>query len=390
MYSVSSAYLVEAAKTNAAWKRRFLIGTSDYSAWVKKWPNIKREWNDIKPGTVTINLVNGDQAFNFFIQDPTKLRSDCSIQLGFDYTPSSSEYLTLFSGKVDATRYSNGDCSITLVDKFKQLADRTVGDNTSPVFYTSSSFLVHDLAWYLVTSHGGYSAVRSTSNPDIDWTSFNSWSSVFSADNTRLKAQFKGKKITEMLKRISELTQSAIWIENNRIKFFRFGIADMPATGLDDDTIADVSLTFDDRRIINRALVSANYDVTSKLFPITVANVSTSSINSYSVRESQTAYEDIWHVDSVSAINLAQRLVLSYAEPQGSLQVESSLAGIVATIGDTVTFDDGFLGLQSSYRMMSEDIDMDIGKKTFTIDETQILASFRLDFSTLDGTDVLA
>ena len=390
MYAVSSGFASTAARSNAPWRRRFTLGGSDYTSKVLKWPKIVNKWNDIKPGTMTIGLANEDRLFNFFLSSPTTLKNSGLVQLGFEYAVGSEEFITLFQGQVDAVRLREGECSITLADKFKLLSDRIVGDQTTPTNYVGSSYLVHDIAWYLCTSHGGLSAIQSTSNPDIDWASFNSWSSVFSADNTRVKAQFKGGKINTMLKRVSDMTQSAIRIENNKVKFNRFTIADTIAATLNDSTVMESDLTIDERAIINRVAVSADYNTTSDSFVIKVVAATSSSINSYSLKEELFDDADIWFVDSVSALNLAQRLLTMYDEPFGQLQVKSALSGIVATVGDTISFVDSFYGLNRSYRVMEHEVELDAGTTSYKIDDSQLVVPFTLDVSLLDGTDILA
>lgn len=390
MYSVSSGFISTAAQANAPWKRKFTLGGSDYSARVQKWPKVQRTWNAIKPGTVTIDLTNDDRAFNFFVSAPTNIKATGIVQLGFDYAVGSTEYITLFQGTVDAVQLREGVCKVTLADKFKQLADRLIGDQTTPTNYTGSSYLVHDLAWYFCTSHGGLSAIQSTSNPDIDWTSFNSWTSIWSTDNVRMKALVKGKKITEMLSRISDMTQSAIVIENNKVKFGRYSIADSPAFSLNEAHVFDTQLVIDEREIINRVRVSADYSTTSRSFAITVTQADSTSIDSYSLKEEIYDDDSIWFTDSVSALGTTQRVLTQYKNPYGRITAMSALSAAQTTVGDTITYTDSFYAIdQQSYRVMAEVINMDDGSKTFELDDTQLQSAFRLDISLLDGTDVL-
>lgn len=390
MYSVSSGFSANAAATNAVWKRKLTIGSSDYSSNVIRWPRIQRQWDDIRPGTVTIDLTNEDKTFNFFIQDKTKLRSSCAVKMGFEYAVGSDEYVTMFSGRLDAVRFRDGRVSLTIVDKFKQLSERIIGDSTTPANYTGSSYLVHDLAWYFVTSYGGYSAVRSTSNPDIDWASYNSWTAAFSTDNVRMKARLEGQKCTEALHRIANLTQSAIFVENDKLKFVRYTLADSSAITLDADSIMDVDYVIDDRELINRFYVGADYDVTSDYFKITVVTADSASVNSFGLREDNIFEKNIWLTDSVSALNLSQRIIQSSKIIDGQYSVRTPLNTLVATIGDTITFVDSALGINEVYRMMSETVDMESATKSMQIDQSQLLSSFRLDYSALDGTDVLS
>lgn len=389
MYAVSSGFSSAAASKNAPWQRRFTIGTSDYSDYVSKWPSISKQWDQLNPQTVSIDLSNEGQTFNFLTADPTKMRSESAVKLGFVYAVGSEEFVTMFSGTVDSARFQGGKCSVTLIDKFRKLTDRKIGDNTSAVNYISSSYLVHDMAWYLCSSLGGLSGVKTTGNIDIDYTSWSSWSSVFSVDNVRVKAQFTGQTPLEALRKLSTLTDSAIYIENNKIKFMRFSLVDSNSATLDDGTIIDATATLDDRSLVNAAYISAGYDTTSKSFGITVSDMNSGSQASYGVREQVTAEQVVWLVDSVSALNLAQRRVARMKDLRPMLSVKTPLQAAVVTIGDTVAFTDALLGIDNSFRIMSETVDFDSGIKTFGIDKTQYFSAFYLDGSQLDGLDVL-
>lgn len=384
MYSVTSSFIYEAAQQNAMWQRKLMVGSSDYSAFVMQWPSISRAWDDCAPGLVTIDLSNAGQTFNFFLGDGTLLHADCSLQLGLN-----AEYISLLSGTVDALRFRDGKCSMTLVDKFKKLADRRIGDLTTPKDYTGSDYMAHDLAWYIVTSHGGLSALTSTSNPDIDYASFGSWTAVFSADNIRMKAQFTGQTASEMLRKIAFLTQSAIWIENNRLKFVRFSIADSSAMSFNDSSVIDGEMTMDERDLVNKMYVGANYNVTSMSYPITVNDSSSSSISRYGYKERIINETFVWLADSNSALNFAQRMVLSGRELVPQVSIDAPLQGIHITIGDTIAVTDPLLQVSDSYRIMQETINMDTGKKSYVVDQSQYLLGFTLDYSALDSVDVI-
>ena len=408
MYSVSSAFVSQAALQLAPWKRKFTIGSSDYSAFVLGWPTITREWDDCAPASVTINATNAAWTFNFFINDGATLHTSCSLQIGFEYVArmfdsaffdaaffdmatsiSSTEYIRLLDGTVDSARFKDEKCSITLIDKFKQLADRVIGDSTTPTNYTSSNYLVNDLAWYVCTSHAGLSALTSTNNPDIDYASFGSWTSVFSADNVRMNAQFTGQKASEILKKIALLTQSAIWIENNKLKFMRFSLTDSAQTTLGSTNTIDGTQVMDERMLVNKAYVGAGYNVTSKSYAITVSNIDSASVVRYGLKERQINEDRIWYVDSVSALNLAQRTVTTGRDLLPQLTTISPLQAIHVTIGDAIALSDEHLQLSDNYRVMSERIDMDKGTKEFTFDQTQYTSAFRLDYSALDSSDIL-
>jgi hypothetical protein len=391
MYSVSSSYAYEITGKNAGLRRVLTIGGSDYSAYVLRWPSISKQWDALSPQTVTIDLTNANGAFNFLNADPTKMRSAAIIKLHVVDSAGtvSSDYLSLFNGTTDAARYSGAGCSLTLIDKFRKLTERKIGSTTTPTNYTGSSYLVHDMAWYACTSLTGLSAIASTSNPDIDYTSFTSWSSVFSADNVRVKAQFTGQQPAELLKKLSRLTQSAIFIENDRIKFARYSLAGVASDTLNNATVLDYSATLDDRELINKILVSGAYDTTSRSFGLTVFDTSSSSQVNYGLKESLVAEDIVWLVDSVSALNLAQRIIHTSAEVKNKFIVKTTLQGALSTIGDTIVYTNPLLAQSDTFRIMGETFDLNNGTKSFEIDQTQYFGGFMLDVSALDSVDIL-
>lgn len=308
---------------------------------------------------------------------------------GSNYEIVDSELLTPYVGTMDAVRFNDGQVSITLIDKLRKLSDRKIGDTSSPVSYTASSYLVHDMAWYACTSLGGMSALTSTSNPDIDYQSFSSWTSVFSADNVRVQGEFTGQQPVEVLRKLAALTQSAIFIENDKLKFTRFSIAATPSMDLMDDTVLAATATLDDRDLINRAFVSGAYDVTSRSFSITVKDESSDSMARYGMREKLIAESFIWLTDSVSTLSLAQRMIITGKEMQPRYSVRTPFNSALMTIGDAVLFEDSLLQISDSFRIMADGVDMETGTKTFEIDQSQYFGSFRLDISALDSSDVL-
>ena len=94
-------------------------------------------------------------------------------------------------------------------------------------------------------------------------------------------------------------------------------------------------------------------------------------------------------MDSASALNLAQRLILANADPDDSLKVRAGLVGLPRLIGETLMVLDAFHGITESYRVLEHSIDMDKGITEFRIDRTQLTNAFILNTSSLNGSDVL-
>jgi len=386
-YDVTSWFKEQLALKISSPKRTFTIGTSDYSERVAAWPTIKRSWDGVMPQSVTLNLVNEDQAMNFVHTDKTNLSKDCFIKFGFTHPTSGDELITMYSGTIDKARYKGGQCTLTLLDKFKRLSERVMGTNDAPVTFTNST-LPSDIVWTAVTCYGGYSSIQSTSNPDINYTSWLEWALVFSTDNVFMNGNSSGKKITEILKKMARYTNSAIYIEDNKIAFKRFSVTDSFQTSLTNDDIIDIELEIDDEDIINKQYVYGAYDVASRDWGVQVYEVSTSSVNTYGLKEQIEKDESIWYVNSISAVNLAQRIINTAGEPYDRIRVDTTLVAAIRQIGETISIEDTSFGgsIDSGYRIMGYSINLDKGLYSADLDVSQFSFPFRLDISTLDGT----
>lgn len=389
-YDVTSWFVQQVISNNPAGiVRQFTIGSSDYSDRVISWPSFKKEWDNIKPTTLTLRLANEDKGLNFLRSDKTVLQANALIKFGFTHPDSGDEIITLYSGRTNVVKYYGGAVDIVLTDKFEQLGERVIGSSDDPISYSGSNYLPSDLTWYIVTSYGGYSAIESTSNPDINYEEFLAWAEVFSLSGVYFNAEFDGVKCLEALRKIGRYTLSAIYIQEDKISFRRFGIADSNVTSLGNSSIDDLVVEFSDKGTVNKQYTFADYSVESDYWQTTVFDVSTSSVNSYGLKESTEKDENIWYVGSTGALDLSQRIVQIKGEPFDQLTVKSYLHGFVRNIGETIYINDPFHGIDDSYRIMGMELDLDEGVSEFMLDRSQFGQEFILDTSTLGSSDVL-
>ena len=347
---------------------------------------------DISTGTYdnkTLNVVNEDIIpTGISFEDNGKylyVAGDSNAAI-FQYKLETDETIDLFTGKIKGIKYVGETCTIAMTDKFQQLSERQVGTSDVPVSYTGSNYLPSDIAWWIVTSYGGYSTVTSTSNPDIDYEAFNDWAAIFSGDSVLVQAEFDGQKCTEILRKMARQTHSAIFIKENKISFHRFGIADANVASLGPSEIIDLALSFDTDDIINRQYVAGDYDVDSNYHQFTVVDVNTASVNSFGAKENYLKDTNLWYVDSGSALNLAQRMILTTADPDDSINIKTGLIGIDRQVGETIFVSDAFHGITENYRILKHKIDTDRGIVEFDIDRTQVTGTFILDTTSLGST----
>lgn len=369
--------------------KKFMIGTSDYAGNVITWPKPKQIWDSIRPHNTKIDLYNEDQSLNFIRDDTTNLVLQCKAQIGYTHPTSGDELVTILQGTTDKVKYSRGKASIHLIDKFDQLSKRLIGTSDVPVDYTGSNHLVSDLAWYICTSHGGYSAVESTSNPDIDYVAFQEWAEIFSLDTVFVEARYDGINAAKALRSLAHITRSAIFLSDNKISFNRFGVGGTSLFTLDSSNIRSLDSDIDMEDVINQQYVFFDYSVDSDYFTQTVIETDSASVNSYGLIEAEEQNDKVWYVDSNSALNLAQRIINVHKVPFDKLKVDTTLYGLSAEVGDVVTVVDSHLGIDGDFRVMGRNTDFDKGRMQFQLDASQLEQLFILDTSQLDGPDAL-
>ena len=390
-YSVTDWFRAQALRKVSEPKRVLTIGGSDYSERVVKWPRVKTVWNQVSATKVSIELANEDKALNFFLQDKTHMSAEVELKFGYTHPTSGDELVSFFKGATKRFTVEDGGIALDLEDKFAAFEQRTVGTDDSPVEYIGSNYLVSDIAWWLCVSYGGLDGTKNILNPDIAYSSFKSWAEVFSSDSVYINARFTGMKVVEALKIISRITQSAIYPEVNKLHFKRFSLIDSYSVNLDEDNFKKASLDIDGERVTNRQYVSFGYDVTSDYFQHTVVDASTPAINSYGLFENTEADKNVWYIDTPSALNYAQRIISTEAEPFEEATITATLQGLIRQVGDTVKFTNAQADISAAaYRIMEKDFNMDTGEIRFVANASQVAGTFRLDYSALDGSDVLA
>lgn len=331
------------------------------------------------------NWSSGD---TFLIRYPQLEESNFNSAFEAHDSSSYDQFISPFVGRIEKAIFDQGKCDITLTDKLKQLADRVIGTSNAPVTFNNSA-TPPDIAWYAVTSYGGFSNIRSTSNPDIDYQSWLDWAAVFSADTVYMAGRFDGQRVLEVLRKIGRHTQSAIFLKEDKLAFFRFTTVTTDTTYLDAEQIKSTRLSIEDTDMVNKQWVHAQFVPASDYWVIGCFDVKTASVNSFGLREHVERDEQIWYVNSSSALNLAQRVIRTAGEPYERLEVKTILAPLHRLIGETIQVMDDHLGITEGWRVMRYALDLDTGEISLQIDGTQINTPFILDQTSLDGTEIL-
>lgn len=373
--------------------RKFYIGTSDYSDRVIRWPKIRRTANEVKSVKVKVPLANDDKALNHFYEQAYTLVNTVNVQLGDTHPTSGFEAFNLFTGYLNGVEYNKRQCVIEARDRLWDFTERKVGDSDSAINIPDSGGLVpSEIAWILCTCYGALDATQSGSNVDIDYDDFQSWAGQFSTDNVLAHGRYDGQKIAEALDDLAQYTDSAIVLEGDgKIHFHRFSEVNSNDYTWTPDEIIGLEIDVNKRRLVNKQWVYWDYSVESDYFAGKVFAQNTTSINTFDLHEYIIDKESIWYVDSVSALNIAQRKVSLLSDPPKYFELETGLDGIWRKVGETGRFVDSFYNVTSGagWRIVEEEINLHDGTVVKQLDEATVLDAFYLDVSFLDGDDRL-
>jgi len=373
-------------------KRKFTVGGSDFTDRVTKWPVIKRDFDRPKPVSLSVPLANADKALNTLVNELTLLTTDCFLQIGLTHPTSGDEFIDVFKGTISSVRMNNGLLAVSMLDRFKGFSEVLVGDTSSggSILFIDSDHAPGDLVWTMVTCYGGLSNVASTSNPDIDYASWESWKSVYESDNILMQAKFTGQKMSDVMLKMSKMLDSAFVFEDNLLKFYRLdATVNSLGVSLGDGTIKNVDVLLDDKKVVNVQKVSAGYDVTSQQFGIRITEPNSASQTTYGERESSLEDSTLWLTSSSSALNLAERLIYKDAFPYREYNIDSTFESIVLCLGDGFRFNDSQLDVSSEtdFMVSGNTIDMDTGLVKLRTRALAALQPFVLDTTTFQVLD---
>jgi hypothetical protein len=405
LFSASIDTGIPAAETISTWlqgefqktiyepQRTFFIGTSDYSDRVVKWPTIRRTANDVKSAKIKVSLANNDGALNNFYDATYSLVNTVSVHLGDTHPTSGWEDLDLFTGYMSGVKYSNMQCVVEARDRLFDFTQKVIGDTNSVVEIPASGGIIpSELAWIICTCYGELSTVQNTSNPDIHWDDFNEWAEQFSANAIEIHGRYDGMKASKALREMAEYTDSSVVIEGDgKIHFKKFNEVSSQDYTWDYDKIIKLDVDVNKRRLVNKQFVAWDYKVESDYYAGNVFAQDAISVNTFGLYEETLERDSVWYVDSVSALNTAQRSVALFSDPPKYFKLTTGLDGIWREIGDTARFVDSFYNVTSGagWRIVEREINLHDGLTKIDLDEATVLDAFYLDVSTLDGVHYL-
>lgn len=318
--------------------RRFTFNGSDVSARVTEYAELAHDVENFISGDYVLEVENTSQTFNSLYVDKTQFYKEGSFQYGFATEAGSEDVIQLFGGALTKASFKGPTAMLHFQDKLTRLTEKKVGDDQTPVSFTSSNYNPADLAWYLITSYGGLSAVTSTSNPDVDYPTWESWHAGFAGDSIVVQAHYDGQTVAEALQNIAKLTDSSVYDEgDNKVDFARWtAVSTHYLTLTDSHTIGDLSLSITGSELINDVDVPIGYNPSSDTWAGMITKQHTPSVGSYGTHKEVYDDTSVWFVNSSAAVNHAERILFRRREPNLTARAITPLCFIEANIGDVI------------------------------------------------------
>lgn len=187
----------------------------------------------------------GQPAFNFFVEDRlNNIGKPCHLGMYFDGTLG---YLYLMTGTVEEVSYNGATITLSIRDRMAPMLKKRIGSGQEPAdYYTMlNPFNPATIVWNVLTSWGELDDTFTTSNTQINFTSWQAWFNRCAAHNYQVRGRFPGTTIQNMLLRIGDLTNSFIWVDGEG--FFQFTMFEPPhlAGGSDETYDTDNSVAID-------------------------------------------------------------------------------------------------------------------------------------------------
>ena len=351
----------------------FTFNNSEITAFITgAFPVIARDFREVTGVNYVLEVDNLTQTFNDLMTDKTRFHQEGEFKWGFSDGAGSLDLVTFFKGDLTKVNYNERTAKLTFEDRFSRLAEIEVGTEESPVSFVNTDVNPADLVWWLQSSYGNMSNVKSTSNPDVDYPTWLQWWTDFDNDTVIVNAEFKGDRITDILNEIAKLTDSFIYDEgDNKLDYYRWtGTLSVTAQMSHGSTTRPVQLEMTAKEMINRMNVSYGYNPSSDSWGGTISAQDSASVNSYGLSERTLDNSLVWYTNSVHALNMAQRTVSKRGQPNLKGLIPAPLEFLHLTAPDALQFTSQVYSMNDKLFMV-QGIDIDIEKKEmrFIVDE---------------------
>jgi hypothetical protein len=416
MISVSSWFETWMTRQTLNLLRKFTYDDIHETERVQDFGSINRGSDAIVSGGTSLVLINTDKYWNKFIDDKSNLRRTAKLQLGMAasittiarsgiarsaitasgvvtlkpgstteslvHVPRGGEWLDILTSWADDPEFSEALVNLSLRDKSAGLLEKELGSDEAPLNYYSSAYNPADLAWDILTVHGGLDSTASIANSDIDYSSWSAWKSDCTTANLSLRARFTGQTIREALELIRGLTNSDIYAAGNgKIKFFRFTQGTPPSETylFNTDNFREFSVKLDNEKIINYLKVYYGYDPTTESWTGNYLLEDSVSQSTYGKSSETIENTTVWHDTLASATSYANRRIQVYKNPLEVISLTSFMMGTITEVGDIVRITNSFFGYSGDpyFRVFKiTNLDLAAGTISFEIANFQDVSDY--------------
>lgn len=373
--TVSSAFIRHSRAQRAEPLRRFTLGGRDCSADVLRWPTLRFRADTIDLGTTTVQLSNVGRGYDALVDDPHGLSTSCELALGFALADGGTEYLSLFTGAPSNAAFDDGGTRLRLQlqGRTRRLSDASLGAATESggLDFTTSAHHPAELAWTLVTCYGGFSAVASDGNPDVDFAEWQAWQDADRVRDVRVRAYLTGERVYRVLETLAVMDARTISVRNGRLRF-RDAVQPFSATApvLPAEVMLDWAVTLDPADLTNHFFVEAAYDPAKGTFTAQYTKVHSASEAEHGRHSGRFSSRGVWFAGQADARYLAEDRVRFGHALAPRLRVRTPLAGgLEHGVGEVVTWAGSGFGLAGRlFRVLEQAVDLEAGTCELTLE----------------------
>jgi len=335
----------------------------DYTNYLNDVSTITRS-AELTSGFGSAILSNIEQIWNLFLSDRTEIGTIAQLGIKLPDDLGFTNEKELFTGRVEDVSYTEAEAILKIRDKMVSTLEKRLGNGENPVEYLTPQNPA-DMAWDLLTTHGGLDNTASTANTDIDYTSWSSYKTDCTTLKYSLRAKFTGHYITTALLLIADLTSSYIWIgEDGKFKFKRpippFIPGTLPSYNRSNCLAIDASVTKEN--LINSFRCRYGWDEDINEWAGSHLAEDEASKTEFGTYPGVEEDKVVWHADLDSATEHAERVVDKNKQPLIKVTVTSTLKGIFLSLGDTILVTELLKNLNPIYARVEEIQNVDIAQ----------------------------
>ena len=411
MPSVTSWFLGQALRPGGTeLMRQALIVTSDGDTWdvsgrVLRWPTIKQTTGRFQATKLNVTLAavqdaSEDHPFLRFDFDTNSMMvayekgTRLKLSMGYVHPFSGPELVTMFDGRIEATKWRRGTVGLRLRGADLRLEDMQLGNVHSPMYVgsavqSSTWISPHSVAW-IACSSAGLDVTTDSTNEDINWDKWYTWRETFSDNAIHFQkhscvAAFTGQKVGAVLNEIARQTHSLIGVDiNGKVVVARRNAANTAGSPVFDSLkhLMDLEYNIGRDRGAQHVTVMNNYNVGSVKWANAPYEVYNAHIGyTWGYRHERWESTKFWYqVQSAARFNAYQLIGYSSTSMPAdqkqyfpSARVTMPFIGSYLEITDSFRMVDSWAGVSSGteWYITSKGTSMETGKVVFDVEKRQ-------------------